>query len=271
MGKQIAVFAAALLLAAAPALSAPAEVVDVNVRPGATMRYLAIAPEGQAKAAVILLAGGNGALRLSPTGTIGRLGGNFLIRSRELFARQGLFVAALDASSDNSNGMNGAIRLSARHAEDIGRVVADVRNRTAGAAVWLVGTSAGTLSAANAAARLSGAEVSMRPAGVVLTSTMTTLGAPECGKTVYDAPLVDIRVPVLVVSHENDACPCSPGSSVVGSRLLAACPRAPAKEHKVFTGGSPPVEPPCEARTAHGYLGLEASVVEFIAEWVKSH
>ncbi|MGH2349756.1 MAG: alpha/beta hydrolase [bacterium] len=268
--KRIATFAAVLLLAAAPALSASAEVVDVAVRPGVTMRYLAISPEGPPKAAVILLAGGNGALRLGPAGTIGSLGGNFLIRSRELFAREGLFVAALDASSDNQIGMNGAIRLSARHTDDIGRVVTDVRNRAGGAAVWLVGTSAGTLSAANAAARLSGAEGSMRPAGVVLASTMTTLGAPECGKTVYDAPLADIRVPVLVVSHENDACPCSPGGAIVGSRLLTACARAPAKEHKVFTGGSLPIEPPCEARTAHGYLGIEENVVEFIAGWIKT-
>ncbi|HEY3249316.1 MAG TPA: alpha/beta hydrolase [bacterium] len=235
------------------------------------MRYLVTSPEGQLKAAVILLAGGNGALRLGSTGTIGRLGGNFLIRSRELFARQGLFVAALDASSDNQSGMNGEIRLSAQHAQDIGRVIADVRTRTGGAAVWLVGTSAGTLSAANVAARLSGAEVSLRPAGVVLTSTMTTLGAPECGKTVYDAGLGDIRIPVLLVSHENDACPCSPGGSAVGSRLLAACSGAPSKEHGIFTGGTPPIEPPCEARTAHGYFGIEESVVEFIAGWIKSH
>ncbi len=268
---RIAAFAAALLLLAVPALSAPTDVVDVSVRPGVTIRYLATSPEGQVKAAVILLAGGNGALQLGPTGTIGRLGGNFLIRSRELFARQGFFVAAVDASSDNQNGMNGAIRLSAQHAQDVGRVIADVRTRTGGAAVWVVGTSAGTLSAANVAARLSGADASMRPAGVVLTSTMTTLGAPECGRTVYDAGLADIRIPVLLVSHENDACPCSPGSSAVGSRLLAACSGAPSKEHRTFTGGTPPIEPPCEARTAHGYSGIEESVVEFIAGWIKSH
>lgn len=268
---RAAVSAAVLLLGTGPALSAPAGIVDVTVRPGVTMRYLAISPDGPPKAAVILLAGGNGVLRLSPTGSIGSLSGNFLIRSRDLFARQGIYVAALDASSDNQRGMDGAVRLSAQHAADIGRVIADVRSRTGGVPVWVVGTSSGTLSAANAAARLSAAEPSIRPAGVVLASAQTTLAVNECGKTVYDAPLADIRVPLLVVSHESDACPCSPGNAVVGSRLLSTCSGAPAKEHKIFTGGTPLPEPPCEARTPHGYAGIEESVIEFIASWIKSH
>jgi pimeloyl-ACP methyl ester carboxylesterase len=236
------------------------------------MRYLAVAPDGSPAAAVILFAGGNGLLRLSPAGSFGTdLGLNFLIRSREQFARHGLFVAALDAASDRQGGMNGAIRLSEQHAQDVGKVVAHVKSRTGSTRVWLVGNSAGTLSVANAGARLSRADQTMRPAGVVLTSTMTTLGALECGKTVYDAALADLRMPVLVVSHENDGCPCTPGGAAAGNRLLGACSRAPAKEHKIFTGGSAPISGPCDARAPHGFFGIEDSVVEFIASWVKTH
>ncbi len=263
---------AIVLLFAPTALSAPAEVADVAVRPGVTMRYLALAPAGQPRAAVILLAGGNGALRLSPAGTISSFGGNFLIRSREQFVRHDLFVAALDAASDRLGGMNGPFRLSEQHAQDIGKVVADVKNRTGGAAVWLVGTSAGTLSAASAGARLSGADHATRPHGIVLTSTMTTVDAAGyCGRSVYDTSLGEIRVPVLIVSHENDGCQCSPGSSAVGARLLVSLPRAPAKEHKIFTGGRDPISEPCEARSPHGFFGIEDSVVEFIADWIKAH
>ncbi len=272
MRMGIPAVAIALLFAPTLASLALAEVVSVEVRPGATMRYLAISPGGQPRAAVILLAGGNGALRLSPSGSIGSLGGNFLIRSREAFVRQGLFVAALDAASDRQDGMNGAIRLSEQHAQDIGKVVADVKNRTGGTAVWLIGTSAGTLSAASAGARLSGAAQTMRPHGIVLTSTMTTLDAAGyCGKSVYDASLSQIRVAVLVVSHQDDGCQCSPGSSAVGAKLLASLAGAPAKEHKIFTGGSAPITGPCEARAPHGFFGIEDSVVEFIVDWIKSH
>lgn len=272
MRMRIPAVAIALLFAPTLASPALAEFFNVEVRPGTTMRYLAISPGGQPRAAVILLAGGNGALRLSPSGSIGALSLNFLIRSREQFARHGLFVAALDAASDRQGGMNGAIRMSEQHAQDIGKVIVDVKNRTGGAAVWLVGTSAGTLSAASAGARLSGADQAMRPSGIVLTATMTTLDAAGfCGKTVCDASLGEIRVPVLVVSHQDDGCECSPGSSAVGARLLASLSRAPAKEHKTFTGGSAPISGPCEERAPHGFFGIEDSVVEFIADWIKSH
>jgi hypothetical protein len=96
--------AVALLFAPTPAVSAPvSEVVTVEVRSGVTMRCLAIPPTGQPRAAVILLAGGNGALRLSPSGSIVALGGNFLIRSRDRFARHELFVAALEPRRSRSS------------------------------------------------------------------------------------------------------------------------------------------------------------------------
>jgi len=271
MRPRVSAIAIALLVVPT-AFAAPAEVVNVEVRPGVTMRYLAITPDGQPRAGVILLAGGNGALRLSPSGAIGNLSLNFLVRSRERLASQGLFVAVLDAASDHRPGMNGAIRLSEQHAQDIGRVVADVRRRAGGVPVWLIGTSAGTLSAAGACARLAGADPTMRPHGLVLTSTMTTLDAAGyCGKSVYDAALGEIRVPVLVVSHQDDGCRCSPGNSAVGARLLASLSRAPAKVHRIFTGGSAPISDPCDWQAPHGFFGIEDSVIAFIADWIKAH
>ena len=134
--------------------------------------------------------------------------------------------------------MNGAIRLSPQHAQDIGKVMAEVKKR-AGAPVWLVGTSAGTLSAASAAARL--ARSPSRPHGIVLTSTMTTLDAAgHCGKSVYHASLAAIKGPVLIVSHRDDGCRCTPGGSTAGAKLVATLSGLPAKEHMIFTGGSPP-------------------------------
>jgi hypothetical protein len=270
MPRSIAIALAVLLAAAFPARAQQAkpEVISVDVRPGVSMKYLAVTAGGQPKAAVILLAGGNGALRLDAAGAFGSdLGGNFLVRSRGLFAREGLYVAALDTASDHQGGMNGAVRLSQQHADDLAKVIADVKKR-AGVPVWVVGTSAGTLSTANVGARLRG---ETRPRGVVLTSTMTQLAAQHCGKSVYDATLSAISVPVLVVSHSDDGCACSPGNAAVNNKLLAALGGAPAKEQKVFSGGNAPVSGPCDARAQHGYFGIEASVVKTIADWIKSH
>jgi len=273
---RLKIFASTMVPLFALALAAPAhaqsksEVVNVEVRPGVTMRYLALSPGAPPKAAVILLAGGNNVLKLSPSGSIGNLSLNFLIRSRQLFVNEGLYAVALDVASDRPGGMDGLVRLSPQYARDMGKVIADV-NKRSGAPVWLVGTSSSTLSAAGVAARLSSADPAMRPRGIVLSSTQTTLVANFCGKTVYDAPLASVRLPVLVVSHRDDGCKCSPGSAAVGARLLAALSGATAKEHKIFTGGSAPISGPCDARAPHGFFGIEAAVVKAIADWIKGH
>lgn len=272
-GMVAAAMAAAMPLAlpsGAAVAQLKTEVVTVRVRPGVTMNYLEIKGSERPSAVVILFAGGNGVLALQPSGKIGTdLALNFLIRSRELFAREGLAVAALDVASDRRrSGMNGDIRLSAQHAQDVAQVIAVLRERI-GAPVWLVGTSSGTISAAGVAARLAQSEP--RPDGVVLTSTQTTLVEGLCGRTVYFAKLAAIRAPVLAVSHGDDACPCSPGSAKAGAKLMAALGAAEVKEHKVFTGGSPPLSKgPCLALAPHGFFGIEGKVVKAMAEWIKS-
>ena len=193
---------------------------------------------------------------------------NFLIRSRNEFARQGLYVAALDTASDHSGGIDGLIRHSRQHAQDIEKILVDVKKR-AGAPVWLIGTSTGTMSAANAAARL--AQSPSHPHGVVLTSTITVLDPGHCGKTVYEASLAAIKSPVLIVSHRDDGCACSPGGSAAGAKLIGALSGTAAKEHKIFTGGDPPLSAPCNARSPHGYFGIEAMVVKSIADWIEMH
>ncbi len=274
MSVRISALAIAPLFALSLALPAHAqlktEVVTVDVRPGVTMSYLGVADTAPAKAAIILFAGGNGALNLSPSGAIGSgLRSNFLIRVRQKFAAQGFYVVALDAASDQQSGMNGVVRLSQQYAQDVAKVIADVKKRT-NLPVWLVGTSAGTMSVASVASQL--ASSPQRPSGIVLTSTMTTLSqADNCGRSVYNASLAAIKGPVFVVSHRDDGCGCSPGTADVGAKLLAALPAASAKEHQIFTGGNPPTSGPCDAFSQHGYFGIEDDAVNSIANWIKRH
>ncbi len=94
--------------------------------------------------------------RLDAKGCARKLEGNSLVRSRDLFHAAGFVTALVDAPSDHrgEDGLGG-FRLSAQHADDIGKVIAEVRARTS-LPVWLVGTSRGAISAANAASRLTG-------------------------------------------------------------------------------------------------------------------
>jgi hypothetical protein len=250
------------------------EVVAVTVRPQVTLRYLAIFKrDATPSAAVILFSGGDGFINLTADGSHGaKL--NFLVRSRWRFARRDLFVAVVD--TPNRMRLNGLIRTSARYAQDIGEVIADVRRRARGAPVWLIGTSAGTLSAAGVAGHLplsSTAKVNdNRPNGIVLTATQSTLVAGLCGKTVFDAKLGAINVPAYLVAHRDDACPCSPASGAkrVSAALVALSPAQ--KQVRIFVGGAPPQTlKPCEAMTRHGFIGIEDAVVAAIADWIKTH
>ena len=247
-----------LLLGGAPARAAD-DVRTIPTRPGVTQAFILVRPSGAPAASVVLFAGGNGLLTLG-SGKLG-LAGNFLVRNRGRFAGQGMLVAVVDTPSDHPSGLDG-FRTSAAHAEDIRAVIAALRQEAA-VPVWLVGTSMGTVSAANGAARLTEGG----PDGLVLTSTVTRQGR-ERPESVGDVRLDAIRIPTLVVHHKNDACRSTPYADTPG--LLRDLKQAPRKELVAFDGGDPPISGPCEARAAHGYLGLDAEVVAAIVAWIKA-
>lgn len=246
-----------------PGRAAPEELRTIPTRPGVTQALLLLRPPGPGApvATVVLFAGGDGDLALTAAG-IGKLQGNFLLRTRQRWAREGFLVAILDRPSDRTGGLWN-FRTTAEHAADVRAAIAALRE-TARVPVWLVGTSMGSLSAANAAARLTEGG----PDGVVLTSSVT-----ETSKLSYEttrhAGLGDIRVPTLVVHHKDDACRASPYSGA--EAIVRALRQAPAKELLAFEGGRPPISHPCEAKAAHGYLGIEATVVEAIGTWIRAH
>ena len=249
-------------LALAAVLAAPAaaeEVKTIPTRPGVTQSFILLRRSETPAATVILFAGGDGALRLGPDGRMAALGGNFLVRNRARFAEHGFMVAVPDAPSDHASGLS-RFRAGKEHAEDIRAMIATLR-AIAPAPVWLIGTSMGTVSAASAAARLreGGAD------GLVLTSSITRWNRSE-GESVGDVKLKDIRIPTLIVHHRDDACPFTPFSDIPG--LVRDLGKTPRHELITVTGGDPPESKPCEARAAHGYLGLDAQVVKAIADWI---
>jgi hypothetical protein len=180
---------------------------------------------------VILLAGGNGVLDVVQTGgqagDIRELQGNFLIRSARRFINARYNVAMLDAAPalPGSDGLNNQ-RLTQAHADHLGAVIGVVRNQLPNRPIWLVGTSNGTLSVVNAAARLTGSNL---PRGIVLTSSITAPGtAPDETGTVLAANpgLANISVPTLVAWHAQDQCPLSAGGSAQPSSTASqACRR----------------------------------------------
>ncbi len=231
--------------------------VSVSGREGATQRFLVVRPR-RARASVVLFAGDTGRLDLGDNGSIGNLAGNFLVRSRNRFVQKGLTVALVDTPSDRTT-LDG-FRTSRAHAVDIRAVIRWLRSRD-GVPVWLVGTSRGTISAAAVAADLE----SGGPDGIVLTAT---LFGPSARGSVHQARLGAIAVPVLVVHHRADGCSVTPYRKAPAfMRTLSGARRT---ELITVEGGLGTFGDPCEARSPHGFLGLEDRVVTAIVDWIEA-
>lgn len=269
-----ALFAGAGLAHAPAAGERCGEVLSVQTRERSTTRYAFVPPPAAAAQGhpitLLLLPGGAGHADLDERGCARKLQGNSLVRSLPLFHAAGFGTALVDAPSDfhGEDGLGG-FRIDARHAQDLGQLIAALRTRTQGA-VWVVGTSRGAISAANAASRLTGTAA---PDGLVLTSALMA-GQPGAKKawvaqSVFDLPLEDIPVPVLVVGHAADTCVRSPASLM--DRIVART-RGPRQQIATVSGGPARPAPSgldaCEGRTPHGFVGQEAEVVTGIARFV---
>ena len=257
----------ACLVPAASAFAVHAQapqVHDLPTRPGVTVRALAIAPAAPAST-VLLISGGNGNIDIASNGFI-RREGNFLVRSRQLFADRGHAVVLLDVPSDRSRPpyLGGDFRASAEHAQDLGAVIAWAR-RTWGKPVWVVGTSRGTHSAATAALQLQGEQA---PSGIVLTSTI--VGRSRFGEStappLTEVDMTGLKLPVLVVHHEQD--PCGVTNPAQLPALMKRLP--PETPLRTYTGGSAGTGDPCGPFSHHGFNGIEDRVVQDISAWIAS-
>lgn len=251
------------------------EVVSIPAHDGSTMRYAYLPPPGGKKNGIpitlALFPGGSGHVKLDNDGCPQALQGNSLVRSIPIFGSSGFGTALVDAPSDHhgEDGLGG-FRIDKKHAEDIGKVIADLRARTKGT-VWLVGSSRGTISVANAAARLSDP---LAPEGVVLKSALMSgdSGANKAwvAQSVFDLPLESIRVPVLVVGHAADQCVRSPAKRMpeITARTNGV------REQVVTVTGGPgssggPSLAACQGRKPHGFIEQEAEVAAGMARFIR--
>lgn len=259
MKRRIMTLATALPLAAL----ACGEVVTLTTHHGTTTRYALSVPPNPI-GTLVLLAGGSGHLDLDAQGCAQKLKGNSLVRSQALFHAHGFATALVDAPSDHTveDGLGG-FRAQAAHAQDLGKVMADVRARVKGP-VWIVGTSRGAISAANAASRLAGVD------GVVLTSPVTVGTARGrkawTAQTVHDNRIEDIRAPLLVLSHSADGCFRSPPA---GAQGIAERYKGPRSQVAAVAGGASGNGDACEGRSPHGFNGVEAEVAAGIVRFAR--
>lgn len=238
------------------------ELVTITTRPAIKQTFL-YDKHPAPLASVILFPGNNGYLKMQKKGVAGIRSTNFLVRTRAMYKAAGFSVAVFEAPSDHqgSDGMFGGFRYSDEHAEDIAGVVRYLR-RQAEAPVWLIGTSRGTESAANAALRRPSL-----PDGIVLTASMSVENGK--GYALPEMELNKIKVPVMLVGHKDDECWVTPADGM--QEIKKALVNARRVEVKTVRGGRPPDSLECAGLSAHGFYGIEAEVVDMITAFIHRH
>ena len=249
------------ILIAFTTLIVNASLIMLDTRLGVTQQIFIEQPKNT-RANLILFAGGKGKIKLNSSRY--KNNKNFLVRSRQLFIDTGLTTILIDAPSDKQDklGMLKGFRNSQKHVKDIEAVIDYVRSLS-NKPIWLVGTSRGTESAAYAAIHLND-----KIDGVVLTSSISR--TDNKGTSVTDLALDKITVPVLSIHHKEDKCKAT--IPMVIKSIKSKAYNSSRVETKLFSGGDEPISKnPCQARTYHGYLGIEEDVVNFMYDFISEN
>ncbi len=210
-----------------------------------------------AVATVVLYSGGSGGY-----GKIGEDGwpasGNFLIRTGKHWASYPFNIVMVGRPTDGIDLSNGAVRIGEKHNADNVAIFKAIKLKSP-LPIWVVGTSMGSISAAAAAI----ADDENLVSGVVLTSSIT---AYKIAGAVPKQELGKIRVPTLVLHHNNDACwacQAHEAKTITGDLV-----NAPIKKTIIVTGGGGESGDPCQPLHFHGFIGMSNEAVDIVAKWI---
>jgi hypothetical protein len=186
-------------------------------------------------ASVILMPGADGQIAAGPSGTIGRLKNNQLVRTREAYLAKGLAVLVVDADVDLAQAVDFMAKIKRP--------------------VIVIGTSRGTLRAAQ------GIAGGAKPDALVLTSGLLT---PASGKPTENIATIlgtPERLPkMLVIHHRHDECRFTQPAGVAPFIEWAA-----GKAHVAWLDGGSAHGDPCRSGGHHGFEGLDDEVVALAA------
>lgn len=211
----------------------------------------------EAVATVLLFSGGAGGYgKLADDGW--PAGGNFLIRTGKHWATYPFNVVMVGRPSDGIDLALGAARTGDAHAADNVALLRAIKHQSP-LPIWVIGTSMGTISAAATAIR----DEEKLVAGVVLTSSIVAYRVPG---SLLQQDLDRIRVPTLVLHHQDDACwACRPDEAKsIAGRLT----QAPVSKTIFVSGGQGASGNLCGPLHHHGFVGMQNEAVDLIAAWI---
>jgi hypothetical protein len=227
--RYVMLMASAIVLLLSNALAARAdETVSIGGSNAVLLRLLA------PRASIILMPGGDGYIAAGPGGTIGKLKGNQLVRTRKAYLARGLSFLVVDADVNLARAVD---------------YMAAIKRP-----VTVVATSKGTLRAAY------GIAGGAKPDALVMTSGFLTdgSGSRQNVANILGSPKLLPRT--LVIAHRRDSCRFTLPAGVDPFIRWAG-----GKASVKWLDGGMNSGDPCQARAYHGFNGLDGEVVSAAA------
>jgi len=250
-----------------------------------SLDYAVNRPAGTPKALVVLFAGGKGAAGVvgsNSTNVTKRIGGNFLVRSANMFADAGYLTLTLDRPSDETTDISSEFdtyRISPRHAHDIALAIREVNTENLN--VFLVGTSRGAISVVNQYALGTGISLSV-PVNTAAAAGTAQGGFPVgFGTNPGDVSYPEgVTVPVHYLENPDETCvvtaPTTPGDTTMFDRFTgldtgiygSIATTNLFDSVSTISNGVLPLGNDCAAFHYHGFIGSESTAADTTTAWL---
>lgn len=190
---------------------------------------------------------------------------NYLQNNADLFAQAGIALVVMDCPSDENRiapgntplACNDDYRSSVKHADDVKKIMAVLKEKYGITQFYIMGHSYGTISSKWLAKNL-GTEIQGS-----IHSAAQTVASPRMRAYGYSAESFDmgsLKAPVLNIHHGDDQCIYTPYSTVLGY----------SKNNLITVKGGIPNGDVCGGGHYHSFEGREEGSSRAIIQWIKT-
>lgn len=190
---------------------------------------------------------------------------NYLQNNTELFAQAGIALVVMDCPSDENSvapgntplGCNDDYRSSMKHANDVKKIMAILKEKYGMIQFFIMGHSYGTISSKWLAKNL-GNEIQ----GSIHSAAMTHANTHKraYGYSVESFDMSTLKAPVLNIHHGEDQCAHTPYSTVVSY----------SKNNLITVRGGDGAGDVCGGTHLHSMGGREEVATKAVIQWIKS-
>jgi pimeloyl-ACP methyl ester carboxylesterase len=189
---------------------------------------------------------------------------NFLKNNTALFAQEGISLVVMDCPSDENQvapgnmplGCSDDFRSSQKHADDVRKIIAELKGKHSISKVFVMGHSYGSISSKWLAKNL-GHELD----GSIHSASQTLAGRNRAfAYSMASFDMGSLKAPVLHIHHADDQCAYTPYAKVL----------AYSNNNLITVKGGSPNGDVCGGGHYHSFEGREEVSSKAIIQWIKT-